>query len=56
MQERAVVKQAEIDENTVKVLQRLEEHGGSVNTCAFHGNNLIASGSGSVCFCSRILL
>jgi hypothetical protein len=46
------MKQAEIDENTVKVLQRLEEHGGVVNTCAFHGSSVIASGSGSVCLCS----
>lgn len=42
------MKQAEVDENTVKILQRLEEHGGAVNTCAFYNSNLIASGSGSV--------
>ncbi|GFG40879.1 hypothetical protein Cfor_08909 [Coptotermes formosanus] len=46
LQEQEVMKQAEIDENTVKVLQRLEEHGGVVNTCAFHGSSVIASGSG----------
>jgi hypothetical protein len=43
-----VVKQAEVDGNTVKVFQRLEEQGGAVNTCAFYSNSLIASGSGSV--------
>jgi hypothetical protein len=48
LQEQEVVKQAEVDENTVKVFQRLEEHGGAVNTCAFYSNSLIASGSGSV--------
>jgi hypothetical protein len=42
------MKQAEVDENTVKILQRLEEHGGAVNTCAFYSSSLIASGSGSV--------
>jgi hypothetical protein len=42
------MKQAEVDENTVKILQRLEEHGGGVNTCAFYSSSLIASGSGSV--------
>ncbi|XP_069690703.1 WD repeat, SAM and U-box domain-containing protein 1-like [Periplaneta americana] len=46
LQEQEVVKQAEVDENTVKVLQRLEEHGGTVNTCAFHSSVLLASGSG----------
>jgi hypothetical protein len=43
-----VVKQAEGDGDAVKVFQRLEEHGGAVNTCAFYSNSLIASGSGSV--------
>jgi hypothetical protein len=43
-----VVKQAEVDGNTVKIFQRLEEQSGAVNTCAFYSNNLIASGSGSV--------
>jgi hypothetical protein len=48
LQEQEVVKQAEVDGNTVKVFQRLEEQGGAVNTCAFYSNSLIASGSGSV--------
>ncbi|PSN46100.1 hypothetical protein C0J52_02299 [Blattella germanica] len=46
IEEQEVVKQAEVDENTVKVLQRLEEHDGAVNTCAFFSNRFIASGSG----------
>jgi hypothetical protein len=48
VQEQEVLKQAEVDGNTVKVFQRLEEQSGTVNTCAFYSNNLIASGSGFV--------
>jgi len=51
-----VVKQAEVDENTVKVFQRLEEHGGAVNTCTFYGSHLIASGSGLVLISFMTLL
>jgi hypothetical protein len=48
LKEQEMVKQAEGDGNAVTVFQRLEEHGGAVNTCAFYGNSLVASGSGSV--------
>nr|CAD7398665.1 unnamed protein product [Timema cristinae] len=31
------------DGNDVKLLQRLDQHGASVNSCDFHGNNMLAS-------------
>lgn len=34
--------------NDVRLIQRLEEHNGVVNSVAFYGNHLIASGSGLV--------
>lgn len=34
--------------NDVRLIQRLEEHTGVVNSLAFYGNHLIASGSGLV--------
>lgn len=34
--------------NDVQLIQRLEEHTGVVNSLAFYGNHLIASGSGLV--------
>ncbi|XP_015610586.1 WD repeat, SAM and U-box domain-containing protein 1 isoform X2 [Cephus cinctus] len=46
LQEDKVVKQAESTENEVKLVQRLDDHSGAVNTVAFYGNTLIASGSG----------
>lgn len=42
------MKNAETSVNDVQLVQRLEEHGGVVNSVAFYGNHLIASGSGLV--------
>ncbi|KZC07174.1 WD repeat, SAM and U-box domain-containing protein 1 [Dufourea novaeangliae] len=44
--EQDVMKNAETSINDVKLLQRLEDHNGVVNSVAFYGNHLIASGSG----------
>lgn len=44
--EESVMKNAETSVNDVQLVQRLEEHGGVVNSVAFYGNHLIASGSG----------
>ena len=46
--EESVMKNAETFVNDVQLVQRLEEHGGVVNSVAFYGNHLIASGSGLV--------
>ncbi|CAK9819292.1 WD repeat, SAM and U-box domain-containing protein 1 [Anthophora quadrimaculata] len=44
--ERNVMKNAETSFNDVQLIQRLEEHTGVINSVAFYGNHLIASGSG----------
>ncbi|XP_033185923.2 WD repeat, SAM and U-box domain-containing protein 1 isoform X1 [Bombus vancouverensis nearcticus] len=44
--EQTVMKNAETSVNDVQLIQRLEEHGGVINSVAFYGNHLIASGSG----------
>ncbi|XP_048514135.1 WD repeat, SAM and U-box domain-containing protein 1-like isoform X2 [Athalia rosae] len=44
--EQEVVKQAECSDNKVRLIQKIDDHGGAVNTVAFHANNLVASGSG----------
>ncbi|XP_071867920.1 uncharacterized protein isoform X3 [Bombus fervidus] len=44
--EQTVMKNAETSINDVQLIQRLEEHGGVINSVAFYGNHLIASGSG----------
>ncbi|XP_015187428.1 PREDICTED: WD repeat, SAM and U-box domain-containing protein 1 isoform X1 [Polistes dominula] len=44
--EQDVVQNAESFGNEVKLIQRMDDHGGAVNGVAFYGNNLIASGSG----------
>lgn len=42
------MKNAETSINDMKLIQKLEEHAGVVNSVAFYGNHLIASGSGLV--------
>lgn len=42
------MKNAETSTNDVRLIQRLEEHTGVVNSVAFSGNRLVASGSGLV--------
>ncbi|XP_015111511.1 WD repeat, SAM and U-box domain-containing protein 1 [Diachasma alloeum] len=37
---------AESSANDVRLVRTLDDHGGAVNSVAFHGNNLLASGSG----------
>ncbi|XP_053982976.1 WD repeat, SAM and U-box domain-containing protein 1-like isoform X1 [Hylaeus volcanicus] len=44
--ERDVMRNAETSINDVRLIQRLENQAGVINSVAFHGNNLIASGSG----------
>ncbi|XP_046734061.1 WD repeat, SAM and U-box domain-containing protein 1-like [Diprion similis] len=44
--EHEVVKQAECTDNKVSLIQRIDDHGGAVNSVAFYGNTLLASGSG----------
>ncbi|CAL7950830.1 unnamed protein product [Xylocopa violacea] len=44
--EQNVMKNAETSINDVQLIQKLEEHAGVVNSVAFYGNHLIASGSG----------
>ncbi|XP_076377154.1 WD repeat, SAM and U-box domain-containing protein 1 isoform X4 [Megalopta genalis] len=44
--EQDVMKNAETSINEVQLIQRLEDHGGAVNSVACYGNRLIASGSG----------
>ncbi|KAK2589010.1 hypothetical protein KPH14_001855 [Odynerus spinipes] len=44
--EQDVVQNAESSGNEVKLIQRMDDHGGAVNGVAFYGNHLIASGSG----------
>ncbi|XP_031788789.1 WD repeat, SAM and U-box domain-containing protein 1 isoform X1 [Nasonia vitripennis] len=46
IQETEVVKHAETSGNDVKLIQRLDDHNGAVNSVAMFGNRLIASGSG----------
>lgn len=53
MHEHDVLQNAESSRNEVKLIQRMDDHGGAVNGVAFYGNDLIASGSGFVheCLC-----
>ncbi|XP_076678965.1 WD repeat, SAM and U-box domain-containing protein 1 isoform X2 [Andrena cerasifolii] len=44
--EQDVMKNAETSTNDVRLVQRLEEHTGVINSVAFSGNRLVASGSG----------
>nr|XP_034178551.1 WD repeat, SAM and U-box domain-containing protein 1-like [Osmia lignaria]XP_034178553.1 WD repeat, SAM and U-box domain-containing protein 1-like [Osmia lignaria] len=44
--EQSVMKNAETSINNVRFIKKLEEHAGAVNSVAFYGNHLIASGSG----------
>ncbi|XP_017890278.1 WD repeat, SAM and U-box domain-containing protein 1-like [Ceratina calcarata] len=44
--EQNVMKNAETSRNDVQLIQRLEDHTGVVNSVAFYGNHMIASGSG----------
>ncbi|XP_017753364.1 PREDICTED: WD repeat, SAM and U-box domain-containing protein 1-like isoform X2 [Eufriesea mexicana] len=44
--EKTVMKNAETSINDIKLIQKLEDHAGVVNSVAFYGNHLIASGSG----------
>ncbi|EZA49221.1 WD repeat, SAM and U-box domain-containing protein [Ooceraea biroi] len=46
MHEQDVMRNAETYANEVRLIQRLEEHNGAVNSVAFHGNNLLSSASG----------
>ncbi|KAJ8686204.1 hypothetical protein QAD02_021998 [Eretmocerus hayati] len=46
IQEANVVEHAESSSNEVKLIQRLDDHQGAVNTVSIFGNRLIASGSG----------
>ncbi|XP_043686565.1 WD repeat, SAM and U-box domain-containing protein 1-like [Vespula pensylvanica] len=46
MHEHDVLQNAESSRNEVKLIQRMDDHGGAVNGVAFYGNDLIASGSG----------
>lgn len=48
MHEQDVMRNVETFANEVRLIQRLEEHNGAVNSVAFYGNNLLASASGSV--------
>lgn len=45
MHEHDVMKNVETYANEVRLIQRLEEHNGAVNSVAFYGNNLLASAS-----------
>ncbi|XP_066594956.1 WD repeat, SAM and U-box domain-containing protein 1-like isoform X2 [Prorops nasuta] len=45
VQEQDVVQNAESTANEMKLIQRLDDHGGAVNSVAFYSNNLVASGS-----------
>lgn len=44
--EHDLMKNVETYANEVRLIQRLEEHNGAVNSVAFHGNNFLASASG----------
>ncbi|KMQ94861.1 wd sam and u-box domain-containing protein 1 [Lasius niger] len=44
--EKDVMRNVETYANEVRLIQRLEEHNGAVNSVAFYGNNLLASASG----------
>ncbi|XP_011630777.1 WD repeat, SAM and U-box domain-containing protein 1-like isoform X1 [Pogonomyrmex barbatus] len=46
MHEQDVMRNVETYANEVRLIQRLEDHYGAVNSVAFHGNNLLASASG----------
>ena len=46
IQETEVVKYAETSGNEVILIQKLDDHNGSVNSVSMFGNRLIASGSG----------
>lgn len=46
--ERDVMRNVETHANEVRLIQRLEEHNGAVNSVAFYGNNLLSSASGLV--------
>lgn len=46
MHEHDLMRNVETYANEVRLIQRLEEHCGAVNSVAFHGNNLLASASG----------
>lgn len=48
MHEQNVMTNVEMYANEVRLIQRLEEHNGAVNSVTFHGNNLLASASGLV--------
>lgn len=45
-QEQKFVNYAENSGNDVTLIATLDDHGGAVNSVAFYGNNLLASGSG----------
>ncbi|XP_076388517.1 WD repeat, SAM and U-box domain-containing protein 1 isoform X2 [Megachile rotundata] len=44
--EQSVMKNAETSINDVRLIKKLDEHAGAVNSVALYGNRLIASGSG----------
>ncbi|TGZ53321.1 WD repeat, SAM and U-box domain-containing protein 1 [Temnothorax longispinosus] len=46
MHEHDLMRNVETYANEVRLIQRLEEHNGAVNSVAFHRNNLLASASG----------
>lgn len=46
MHEHNVMRNAETYANEVRLIQKLEDHNGAVNSVAFHGNTLLASASG----------
>lgn len=48
MREQDVMRNVETYANEVRLIQRLEEHNGAVNSIAFYGNNLLSSASGLV--------
>lgn len=48
MREQDVMRNVETYANEIRLIQRLEEHNGAVNSIAFYGNNLLSSASGLV--------
>jgi len=46
--EQNVMRNVETYANEVRLIQKLEEHNGAVNSVAFYGNNLLSSASGLV--------
>lgn len=55
MHEQDVMRNVETYANEVRLVQRLEEHSGAVNSVAFHGNNFLSSASGLVSRISRLI-